>query len=81
MYGILCNTHFSGIVITNAGKFMEMVKRSYTGTFEGCTAFCNVYNSTLCTGVTFENGGCLAYDVVSGTFPNPEGGFAALRLS
>lgn len=80
-YGVLCNTLFSGIVITNAGKFMGMEKRSYTGTFEGCTAFCDVYNKTLCVGVTFEDGDCLAYDVVTGTFPNRAGGFAALRLS
>jgi hypothetical protein len=99
VYGVLCSTLFSGIVITNSGKFLAKNKRSCkyrimaewelaeqcalsdTGTLEGCTAFCNTYNNTICTGVTYQGGDCLAYDVITGTFPNPAGGFAALRLS
>jgi hypothetical protein len=58
-YGVLCDTRFSGIVITNSGKKERMVKkmmeremeeemvvekRDITGTFNNCADFCNAYN-------------------------------------
>lgn len=95
LYGIICNTRLGGIVIVDSGKLKEreaeaepvaepegegqLVERSYTGTFEGCTGFCNTYNKTFCVGVSYEGGSCMAFDVVSGNFPGP--GFAAMRLS
>ena len=81
VYCILCNMHLSGIPILNSGKPMEKEKRSYTGSFEGCTGFCDTYNSSLCAGVAYGDWNCLAYDTITGTFPNEEGGFVGLRQS
>lgn len=79
VYGILCDTMLSGVVITTSGKFLHKDKRSYTGTFEACAAFCDTFTKANCAGVSFEYGQCLAYDTVTGNFPNPAGGYAALR--
>lgn len=92
VYGIICNTRLGGIVIVDSGKLLKereaeadpepegaLQQRSYTGTFEGCTGFCNTYNRTYCVGVSYEQGSCQAFDLVNGNFPGP--GFAAMRLS
>lgn len=89
LYGIICNTRLGGIIIVDSGKLKEreaepqpegaLQERSYTGTFEGCTGFCDTYNKTYCVGVSYEKGVCLALDQVNGNFPAP--GFAAVRLS
>ena len=77
VYGILCNTRFSGTVITTSGKLAVKEKRAYTGSFEGCTEFCDAYNKTECTGVAYADGECMAYDTITGTFSDP--GLAAIR--
>ena len=87
LYGVICNSRLGGIVIVDSGKLKEreaepegaLRERSYTGTFEGCTGFCNTYNKTYCVGVSYEAGSCMAFDHVSGDFRGP--GFAAVRLS
>lgn len=91
LYGIVCNTRLGGIIIVDSGKLKEreakpepraevgLRQRSYTGTFEGCTGFCNTYNRTYCVGVSYERGTCQAFDLITGNFPGP--GFAAMRLS
>lgn len=63
-------------LVARGGKLVE---RSYTGTFEGCTGFCDTYNRTYCVGVSYEDGACQALDRIDGNFPGP--GFAAVRLS
>jgi len=77
IYGVLCRTRLSGIIIVDSGKYLK--ERSYTGNFEGCTGFCDTYNKTYCVGVSFEAGSCQAMDAITGNFPGP--GMAALRLS
>lgn len=59
------------------GSVLE--QRSYTGTFEGCTGFCDTYDRTYCLGVSYEKGACQAFDAITGNFAGP--GFAAVRLS
>lgn len=89
LYGVICNTRLGGIVIVDSGKLKEreaepeaegpLRQRSFTGTFEGCTGFCNTYNRTFCVGVSYEDGACMAFDRVTGNFAGP--GFAAMRLT
>ncbi|KAK3071362.1 hypothetical protein LTR53_008767 [Teratosphaeriaceae sp. CCFEE 6253] len=91
MYGVLCNTRFSGTVITNSGKLRlrerdpsdveeELGKRAYSGTFDNCADFCDSYDdpSAPCTGVAYHNGYCMSYDTITGTFTQA-GGIAAVR--
>lgn len=107
-YGVLCQTFFSGGVITTSGRRRKdrraevrraedrrpevevvvkddddapLVKRSFTGSFAGCMAFCDAYDARLCKGVSFREGYCIAYDGISGTFQDRMGGFAAVRRS
>lgn len=68
----------SGVIITSSGKFLKD-KRSYSGNLRRCLEYCDSYSKAECAGVAFEGGDCLAYDSITGAFPNPAGGAAALR--
>ena len=78
--GIVCNIRLIGVVITDSGRFLEMEKekRTYTGTFDGCTAFCDSYNEDLCVGVAYDGGDCKAYDQITGSFVE-DGTWFAIR--
>jgi hypothetical protein len=65
------------------GKNMRrrmLEERDYVGTFEYCSEFCDVYSdlSAYCMGVGYHGGYCMAYDNITGTFPQV-GGIAAVR--
>ncbi|KAK3053777.1 hypothetical protein LTR09_005057 [Extremus antarcticus] len=83
VYGILCNTFISGIVITNSGKkfLRHKDKRGYTGTFEACLEFCDAYSIFYCAGVRYQKGQCMAFDTITGTFSDPAGGWVGIRQS
>lgn len=92
VYGILCDTHFSGIVITASGKkerdassvedwgVAAVEERDYAGTFDNCASFCDYSNG--CTGVDFNaRGFCRAYSgSIDGSYASP-GQIAAIRGS
>lgn len=93
VYGVLCDTRFSGIEITNSGKAKEMMMmmvkgraageveaRSYTGSFEECVEFCDQFDALSCPGVAYLQGSCNMFDTITGTFAQA-GGIAALRQS
>lgn len=122
VYGILCDTRWSGIVITTSGKQKrideasvaeerealeaaaalveraeagagqevklgeihaeaELEARTYTGTFDGCTSYCDMFDKNTCVGVSYNNGFagiCWNMDTISGSFVAP-GQIAAVR--
>lgn len=125
VYGILCDTRWSGIVITTSGKTKrvdeesvaeeereaitaaaalveraeagkemklglgerdadaeaELAARTYTGTFDGCTTYCDMFDVNTCVGVSYNNGfagNCWSMDSISGSFSAP-GQIAAIR--
>lgn len=80
VYGVLCNTRFSGEVITNSGKrmLMDKSKRDYSGTFDNCVGFCDTYSKGQCLGVNYQGGYCMSYASITGTF-NAVGEIAAIR--
>lgn len=53
-------------------------KRSYAGSFNICAMSCGAFNRTLCPGLVYEDGYCMAYDKIQGSFNSP-GFIAALR--
>ncbi|KAK4569908.1 hypothetical protein LTR86_002877 [Recurvomyces mirabilis] len=91
-YGVLCNMLMYGIVIDSSGKRlllgredaveeMETVvdKRDYAGFFASCVDFCDNYGvPSFCTGVAYDNGYCMSYDTITGTYQHA-GGIAAVR--
>lgn len=65
----------------DAEAVAELAARTYTGTFDGCTSYCDMFDKNTCVGVSYNNGfagNCWSMDQISGSFSAP-GQIAAIR--
>ena len=70
-----------GVAIEQGIPEAALEKRLFTGTLDNCAGQCDMYANRFCVGFAYENNGyCMTYDVITGTFPEA-GGIAAIRLS
>lgn len=78
VYGVLCDTRFSGIIIDSTGRKRGKEKRFYTDDLDACLTLCDQFDKNNCAGAAFQNGQCQMYDTITGTFV-AVGDVAAIR--
>ena len=67
--------------VRDAAAEAELEARTFTGTFDGCATYCDMFDKKACVGVSYNNGfagNCWSMDQISGSFVAP-GQIAAVR--